>query len=110
MAIAEYTILIGFALAGLIWVLGRHPGTVPVTRGWFSLNGVNGKGDLAAGLVASVCIFSGRDGTFYVNEEVRQRRCGRIAIPGEVFAAELVTLVPAARDQCPGNRPAAAVR
>ena len=74
MAIAEYTILTGFALAGLIWVLGRHPGTVPVTRGWFSLNGVNGKGDLAAGLVASVYIFSGRDGTFHVNEEVRQRR------------------------------------
>ena len=107
MAIAEYTILIGFALAGLIWVLGRHPGT----RGWFSLNGVNGKGDLAAGLVASVYIFSGRDGTFYVNEEVRQRRVrADRAIPGEVVAAELVTLVPAARDQCPGNRPAAAVR
>ncbi len=111
MAIAEYTILIGFALAGLIWVLGRHPGTVPVTRGWFSLNGVNGKGDLAAGLVASVYIFSGRDGIFYVNEEVRPRRVrADRAIPGEVVAAELVTLVPAARDQCPGNRPAAAVR
>ena len=111
MAIAEYTILIGFALAGLIWVLGRHLGTVPVTCGWFSLNGVNGKGDLAAGLVASVYIFSGWDGTFYVNEEVRQRRVrADRAIPGEVVAAELVTLVPAARDQCPGNRPAAAVR
>ena len=92
-------------------MLGCHPGTVPVTRGWFSLNGVNGKGDLAAGLVASVCIFSGRDGTFYVSEEVRQRRVrADRAIPGEVAAAELVTLVPAARDQCPGNRPAAAVK
>ncbi len=48
MAIAEYTILVGFAVAGLAWVLGRHPGTVPVTRGWFSLTGVGGKGDLAA--------------------------------------------------------------
>jgi len=85
MAIAGYTILTGFALAGLIWVLGRHPGTVPFTRGWFSLNGVNGKGDLAAGLVASVCIFSGWDGTFYVNEEVRQRRArADRAIPAEL--------------------------
>jgi hypothetical protein len=74
MAIAEYTILAGFAVAGLAWVLGRHPGTVPVTRGWFSLGGIGGKGDLAAGLVASVYIFSGWDGTFYDNEEVRQRR------------------------------------
>ncbi len=82
MAIAEYTILVGFAVAGLVWVLGRHSGAVPVTKGWFSLNGINGKGDLAAGLVASVYIFSGWDGTFYVNEEVRQRRVnpGRAAV------------------------------
>ena len=82
MAIAEYAILIGFAIAGLAWVPGRHPGTVPVTRGWFSLHGIGGKGDLAAGLVTSVYIFSGWDGTFYVNEEVRQRRVnpGRAAV------------------------------
>ena len=91
MAIAEYTILAGFAVAGLVWVLGHHPGTVPVTKGWFSLSGINGKGDLAAGLVASVYIFSGWDGTFYVNEEVRQRRVnpGRAA----VFAVGILTVL-----------------
>ena len=72
---------------------------------------MNGKGDLAAGPVASVCIFSGQDGTFNVNEGIRQRRVrADRAIPGEAAAAELVTLVPAARDQCPGNCPAAAVK
>ncbi len=103
MAIAEYTILAGFAIAGLAWVLGRHPGTVPVTRGWFSLNGVNGKGDLAAGLVASVYIFSGWDGTFYVNEEVRQRRVnpGRAA----VFAVGILTVFYTLWCLPPGCRP-----
>ena len=53
MAVIEYAILIGFAVAGLAWVFGRHPGTVPVTQGWFTLSGVSGKGDLAAGLLAT---------------------------------------------------------
>ncbi len=94
MAIAEYTILVGFAVAGLAWVLGHHPGTVPVTRGWFSLTGVNGKGDLAAGLVASVYIFSGWDGTFYVNEEVKHRRVnpGRAAVIAVGILTVLYTL------------------
>src|SRR6267154_698885 len=42
MALVEYLILIGLAIAGLVWVLGHHPGSVPVTKGWFSLSGVNG--------------------------------------------------------------------
>src|ERR1700712_5351969 len=41
MAVVEYLILIGLAIAGLVWVLGHHPGSVPITRGWFSLSGVN---------------------------------------------------------------------
>jgi amino acid transporter len=55
------------------------------------LNGINGKGDLAAALVASVYIFSGWDGTFYVNEEVRQRRVnpGRAA----VIAVGILTVI-----------------
>src|SRR4051794_15248010 len=36
MALVEYLILIGLAIAGLVWVLGHHPGSVPITRGWFS--------------------------------------------------------------------------
>jgi amino acid transporter len=36
MAVVEYLILIGLAIAGLVWVLGHHVGSVPVTRGWFS--------------------------------------------------------------------------
>jgi amino acid transporter len=43
MAAIEYLILVGFAVAGLAAVLAHHPGTVPLTRGWFSLSGVGGR-------------------------------------------------------------------
>jgi amino acid transporter len=40
MATIEYLILIGLAIAGLVWVLSHHPGSVPITRGWFSVTGI----------------------------------------------------------------------
>src|ERR1700745_1594225 len=82
MAVVEYLILIGLAIAGLVWVLGHHAGSVPITRGWFSLSGVNGEGDAVAGFLVAVFVYGGWDGTLYVNEEVRHRRVnpGRAAI------------------------------
>jgi amino acid transporter len=62
-AAVEYTILIGFAIAGLIAVLNHHPGTFPITKGWFSLTGINGQGDLASGLLLGVFLFAGWDAT-----------------------------------------------
>src|SRR6266568_4404058 len=91
MAVVEYLILIGLAIAGLVWVLGHHAGSVPVTRGWFSLSGVNGKGDAVAGFLVAVFVYGGWDGTLYVNEEVRHRRVnpGRAA----VLAVALLTII-----------------
>jgi amino acid transporter len=81
-AVIEYTILIGFAVAGLVLVLGHHSGTFPLTKNWFSLTGIGGHGSIAAGLIAAVYIYSGWEGTVYVNEEVKHRRTnpGRAAI------------------------------
>jgi amino acid transporter len=91
MALVEYLILIGLAVAGLVWVLGHHPGSVPVTKGWLSLSGVNGKGDAVAGFLVAVFVYGGWDGTLYVNEEVRHRRVnpGRAAI----LAVALLTVI-----------------
>ena len=91
MALVEYLILIGLAIAGLVWVLGHHPGSVPVTKGWFSLSGVNGKGDAVAGFLVAVFVYGGWDGTLYVNEEVKHRRVnpGRAAI----LAVALLTVI-----------------
>ena len=70
----EYLILIGFAIAGFVVVIGHHPGTFPITTGWFSLSGIGGKGDIAAGLLIAVFMFTGWDATVYVNEEVKGRK------------------------------------
>ena len=59
---------------GLLEVLGHHHGTFPITKGWLSLSGINGKGNLAAGLLIAVFMYTGWDATVYVNEEVKHRR------------------------------------
>lgn len=82
MGLIEYLILIGFAIWGFVVVLGHHPGTFPITRGWFSLSGIGGKGSLASGLLIAVFMLAGWDATVYVNEEVKHRRHnpGRAAV------------------------------
>jgi amino acid transporter len=82
MAVFEYIVLIGVSIWGLVYVLGHHAGTFPITSGWFSLSGIGGKGSLAAGLLIAVFMYSGWDATIYVNEEVKHRRVnpGRAAV------------------------------
>ncbi len=94
MALVEYLILIGLAIAGLAWVLGHHPGTVPFSRGWLSVNGINAKGDAVAGFLTAVFVYGGWDGTLYVNEEVKHRRVnpGRAAILAVALLAIIYTL------------------
>ena len=91
MAAVEYVILIGFAIVGLLAVLHHHAGTFPITKGWFSISGLGGHGSLAAGLLLAVFIFSGWEGTLYVNEETKHRRInpGRAAI----LAVVLLTII-----------------
>jgi amino acid transporter len=74
MGVVEYVILIGFAIAGLVAVVAHHHGTYPISGGWLSLKGIGGKGSASAGFLIAVFIFTGWDGTLYVNEEVKHRR------------------------------------
>jgi amino acid transporter len=94
MAAVEYLILIGLAIAGLAFVLGHHHGSFPITRGWFSISGVNGKGSALAGFLIAVFVYGGWDGTLYVNEEVKHRRVnpGRAAIIAVALLAIIYTL------------------
>ena len=90
-ALVEYLILIGLAVAGLIAVLSHRAGTYPMTKGWFSLSGIDGKGGAVAGFLIAVFVYGGWDGTLYVNEEVKRRRInpGRAAI----FAVGLLAII-----------------
>jgi amino acid transporter len=94
MALVEYLILIGLAVAGLFFVLGHHHGSFPITKGWFSISGINGKGSALAGFLIAVFVYGGWDGTLYVNEEVKHRRInpGRAAIIAVALLAIIYTL------------------
>ena len=94
LALVEYVILVGLAIAGLVAVLGHHPGTFPVTRGWFSVSGVGGRGDAVAGFLIAVFVYGGWDGTLYVNEEVKRRHAnpGRAAMMAVGLLAVIYTL------------------
>ncbi len=94
MALVEYLILMGMAIAGMIWVLGHHPGHsfVPFTSGWASFSGI-GRGSPVNGFLIAVFIYGGWDGTLYVNEEVKRRRVnpGRAAMIAVVLLAIMYT-------------------
>jgi amino acid transporter len=94
MAVVEYLILIGLAVAGLVAVLAHHAGTFAITKGWFSLHGIGGHGSPVAGFLIAVFVFGGWDGTLYVNEEVKHRRTnpGRAAIMAVALLTVIYTL------------------
>jgi amino acid transporter len=91
MAIVEYVILLVFATWGLTAVLSHHAGTVPITRSWFSVSGIDGKGSLALGMLTAIFMFSGWEASVYVNEESTRRSInpGRAAITGTLVLAVL---------------------
>jgi amino acid transporter len=93
MALIEYLILIGFGIAGLAFVLGHHPGTDHITGGWLSPTGVGGLGSPAAGFLIAVYMFTGWDGSIYVNEETTRRRInpGRAVMIAVVLLALIYT-------------------
>jgi len=94
MAVVEYAVLLALSTAGLVLVLGHHHGTVPFSRGWLSPDGIGGAGSAAAGFLVAVFMFTGWDGTLYVNEEVtnRHRNPGRAAIAAVLILGVIYTL------------------
>jgi len=94
MALMEYTILIGFGIVGLVAVISHRHGTLPISKGWFSLSGIGGRGSLSAGFLVALFAYTGWDGTVYVNEEVRHRRTnpGKAAMMAVAFLAIVYTL------------------
>jgi amino acid transporter len=94
MALIEYVILIGFGIAGLIFVIGHGHGSYHITSGWFSPTGVGGAGSPAAGFLIAVFMFTGWDGAIYVNEETTRRRTnpGKAVMIAVALLAVIYTL------------------
>jgi amino acid transporter len=94
LALVEYLILVGLAVAGLVAVLSHRAGTFPITKGWLSLSGIDGKGNAVAGFLIAVFVYGGWDGTLYVNEEVKRRHAnpGRAAMIAVGLLAVIYTL------------------
>jgi amino acid transporter len=92
--VVEYAILIAFAVWGLYREISHHGGTLGISSSWFSLAGVGGKGSLVAGFLITVFMYSGWDGTLYMNEETKHRRenPGRAAMLAVGIAAILFIL------------------
>ena len=94
MALVEYVILIGFGIAGLVFVASHHPGTYAMTSSWLSPSGVGGHGSAAAGFLIAVFMFTGWDGAIYVNEETTRRRVnpGKAVLIAVALLAVIYTL------------------
>jgi amino acid transporter len=94
MAVAEYGILIGFAIVGLVAVISHRHGTFPITGDWLKLGGIGGQGSLTAGFLVALFMYTGWDGTIYVNEEVIGRRAkpGKAAVLAVGCLAVIYTL------------------
>jgi amino acid transporter len=94
MALVEYVILIGFGIAGLVFVLAHHHGSYPITSGWFSPSGIGGHGSAAAGFLIAVFMFTGWDGAIYVNEETTRRHInpGKAVLIAVALLAVIYTL------------------
>ena len=87
MAVVEYAIVIGLAIAATVFWAGHHAGSYPPSIGWLSLHGIDGKGSLSAGLLFAVFMFVGWDGSANVNEETHKPRVnpGRAVLLVVVF-------------------------
>src|SRR5258708_3517101 len=95
LAVVEYAILVGLAIAGFVFVAGHHPGTVHLSWAWLNPTGIGGRGSLADAFLISAFVIAGWDGTMYVNEEVKHRRTnpGRAAMWAAGLLVVLYTLV-----------------
>src|ERR1700733_15839270 len=51
LAIVEYGIVIGLAIAATVFLGGHHAGTYPPSAGWLSLTGIGGRGSPSGGVL-----------------------------------------------------------
>ncbi|TGD84853.1 APC family permease [Mycolicibacterium sp. CH28] len=84
-AIFEYALVIGFAIAAVIYIAGDHPGVVHIDSSWFTIEGAGGFKALVSGVLLAIFLYSGWDTAAYVGEESAGKRAGRAAVTSVVL-------------------------
>ncbi len=84
-AIFEYALVIGFAIAAVIYIAGDHPGVVHIDSSWFTIEGAGGFKALISGVLLAIFLYSGWDTAAYVGEESSGKRAGRAAVTSVVL-------------------------
>jgi amino acid transporter len=93
-AIFEYGLLVGFTIAALVAIYGRHqPGAVHIASSWFTLHGAGGFSALISGILIAIFLYSGWDTAAYVGEEAQGRKAGPAAITSVVLLFVMYSVV-----------------
>ncbi len=93
-AILEYGLLIGFTVAALVAIYGRHQaGAVHISRSWFTLHGAGGFSALISGIIIAIFLYSGWDTAAYVGEEAHGKKAGPAAITSVVLLFGMYSVV-----------------
>lgn len=84
-AVFEYALVLGFAVAAVVYISSGHPGVVAVDSSWFTVSGAGGFDSLISGVLLAIFLYSGWDTAAYVGEESSGKKAGRAAVTSVVL-------------------------
>jgi len=84
-AIFEYALILGFAIAAIVYIIGGHDGVVTVDSSWFTISGAGGFKSLISGVLLAIFLYSGWDTAAYVGEESSGAKAGRAALTSVIL-------------------------
>ena len=84
-AVFEYLLVLGFAIAAIVYIAGHHDGVVRLDSSWFTVSGAGGFKSLVSGVLLAIFLYSGWDTAAYVGEESSGRKAGRAAVTSVVL-------------------------
>jgi amino acid transporter len=93
-AIFEYGLLVGFTIAALVAIYGRHQaGAVHISSSWFTMHGAGGFSALISGILIAIFLYSGWDTAAYVGEEAQGKKAGPAAVTSVVLLFVMYSVV-----------------
>jgi len=84
-AIFEYALILGFAIAAIVFIASGHDGVVTVDSSWFTISGAGGFKSLISGVLLAIFLYSGWDTAAYVGEESSGAKAGKAALTSVIL-------------------------